>query len=72
MSESKDKSWFKQHADTIAILSMFAICFWTLNEKMNDRFTALEKDICIIKTVLIMKNIMPTEMAACQKEEVKK
>lgn len=55
--------WFKQHADTIAILAVFASCFWTLNEKMTDRLTAIEKDIAIIKTVLVMKNIMPNELA---------
>jgi len=37
--------WFKQHADTLVILGSFALCFWTLNEKMNDRFNILEKDI---------------------------
>lgn len=72
MSENKEKNWFKQHADTLAILSMFAVCFWTLNEKMNDRFTALEKDIAIIKTCLVMKNIMPSELAVCHKQEEKK
>lgn len=55
--------WFKQHADTIAILGTFALCFWNMNEKMNDRLTAIEKDVAIIKTVLIMKQIMPCEMA---------
>jgi hypothetical protein len=51
--------WFKKHADTIVILGSFALCFWTLNEKIN----LIEKDITVIKTVLIMKNIMPCEMA---------
>lgn len=51
--------WFKQHADTLAILSMFAICFWHLNEKIN----VVEKDIAIIKTVLVMKQILPCELA---------
>ena len=62
--------WFKKHVDTIAILGTFALCFWTLNEKMNDRNEAMnarlgviEKDIAIIKTVLIMKDILPKEIA---------
>jgi hypothetical protein len=55
--------WFKKHADTIVILGSFALCFWTMNEKINERFNALEKDLAIIKTVLIMKNIMPAELA---------
>ena len=55
--------WFKKHGDTIMILSTFALCFWNMNEKMNDRFNALDKDIAIIKTVLVMKGIMPNELA---------
>lgn len=55
--------WFKKHGDTIAILGTFALCFWNMNEKMNDRLTAIEKDVAIIKTVLIMKQIMPCELA---------
>jgi len=50
--------WFKQHADTIAILTVFAGCFWNLNEKIN----AIDKDLAIIKTVLVMKNIIPNEL----------
>ena len=55
-------NWFKEHGDTIAILSMFALCFWNMNEKMNEKFGILEKDVAIIKTVLIMKQIMPCEL----------
>lgn len=62
--------WFKKHADTIVILGSFALCFWTLNEKMNDgfksidgRFNQIEKDVTMIKTVLIIKNIIPVELA---------
>jgi hypothetical protein len=57
--------WFKKHADTIVILGSFALCFWTMNEKMN----VIEKDITIIKTVLVMKNIMPSEMAVKKTNE---
>lgn len=64
--------WFKKHADTLVILGSFALCFWNMNEKINDRFNILEKEIVIIKTVLIMKNIMPVELAKYQtKEDVK-
>ena len=53
----------KKHTDTIIILitliSAFCVSFLWLNGKFNE----LEKDITIIKTVLIMKNIMPVELA---------
>ena len=61
--------WFKKHSDTIIILGAFASCFLWLNEKMNDRFNGIEKDLAIVKTVLILKNIMPAELAKeCEKK----
>jgi len=61
--------WFKKHADTVVILGSFALCFWTMNEKMNDRLNQIDKDLAIIKTVLIMKNIMPQELATHKEEK---
>lgn len=51
--------WVKKHVDTVIILTAFAASMLWMNGKFND----LEKDIVMIKTVLIMKNIMPTELA---------
>ena len=51
--------WFKKHVDTVIILGAFAGCVLWMNGKFND----IEKDITIIKTVLILKNIMPTDLA---------
>lgn len=59
--------WFKQHGDTLAILSMFAICFWTLNEKIN----SIDKDLAVIKTVMVMKNLMPNELCKQTQEKGK-
>jgi hypothetical protein len=51
---------FKKHVDTVVILTgILASVLW-----MNGKFNEIEKDITIIKTVLIMKNIMPTELAS--------
>lgn len=53
------ENWFKKHADTLIILGAFAsACIW-----INGKFTDIEKDLAVVKTVLIMKNIMPTELA---------
>lgn len=52
-------NWFTKHQDTLVILSAFAgAMLW-----MNGKFNQLEKDIVMIKTVLIVKNIMPNELA---------
>lgn len=51
---------FKKHVDTVIILTgILASVLW-----MNGKFNEIEKDITIIKTVLIMKNIMPIELAS--------
>jgi hypothetical protein len=56
--------WFKKHADTAVILGAFASgMLW-----MNGKFNELEKDLAVVKTVLIMKNIMPVELAQHSKE----
>jgi hypothetical protein len=56
--------WLKNHADTLVILSSFAICFWTLNEKINQ----IDKELAVIKTVLIIRNIYPNELCIIDKE----
>lgn len=51
--------WFTKHADAVVTISiMFAGFMW-----MNSKFNALEKDVLVIKTVLIMQKIMPSELA---------
>lgn len=56
---------FKKHVDTVIILSAFAASvLW-----MNGKFNEIEKDMTIIKTVLIMKNIMPIELATNHEEK---
>ncbi len=52
---------FKKHIDTIIILTAFASSMLWINGKFND----LEKDVVMIKTVLIMRNVMPLELAKC-------
>ncbi len=61
--------WFKKHVDTVIILTAFASSILWMNGKFNaidHRFSDIEKDLAIVKTVLILKNIMPVELA--QKE----
>lgn len=58
--------WFKKHTDTVIILSAFAVSILWMNGKFNEvdkRFNEIEKEIVMMKTVLIMKNIMPTQLA---------
>jgi hypothetical protein len=51
--------WFKKHVDTVIVLGgIVSSLLW-----MNHRFTELEKDIVMIKTVMIMSKVMPQELA---------
>ena len=50
--------WVKKHVDTVIVLGgILSSMIW-----MNGKFSEIEKDIAVMKTVLIMKNIMPTEL----------
>ena len=51
--------WIKSHIDLLVMLTAFASSILWMNGKFND----IEKDICIIKTVLVLKNILPAELA---------
>ena len=58
-------NWFTKHVDTIIVLStLFGGVFW-MNGKFDDiekRFDVIEKDLVVIKTVMIMKGIMPESL----------
>ena len=59
-----ETNWLKKHIDTVIILTAFAgSVLW-----MNGKFNEIEKDIAVIKTVLIMKQILPSELAGIDKE----
>ena len=64
--------WFKKHSDAIAVLSTLVGAFLWMNGRFNEidsRFNQLEKDTAVIKAVLVMKNIMPSEVAHCSEEK---
>lgn len=63
---------FKKHIDTIVILSAFASGILWMNGRFNEvdrRFSEVDKEIAVMKTVLLMKNIMPSEL--CKSEDKK-
>jgi hypothetical protein len=52
--------WIKKHVDTVIVLgAVLSSVLW-----MNHEFNGIKRDILIIKTVLLMKNIMPQELIA--------
>ncbi len=66
--------WFKKHSDTLSIITSVILSVLWMNSQfnaINNRFNELEKEITIVKTVLIMKNIMPVELAKCEHKNEK-
>lgn len=51
--------FFKKHSDTLSIISVIICSMLWINGKFND----LEKDMAVMKTVLIMQKIMPESLA---------
>lgn len=68
----KKMEWIKKHTDTVVVLGAIFSCFlW-----MNGRFSGIEKDLshldkdlAVIKAVLVMKNIMPCELAHAEESK---
>lgn len=61
-----DSNWFKKHADTVVILAAFASSFLWMNGKFNDldkELGILKTEVAVMKTVMLMKNILPAELA---------
>lgn len=74
MSENEQNTWFKQHADTIAVIATIISTVVWMNGKFNEverDISGLKTDIAVVKTVLVMKNIMPAELT-CKTDEEKK
>jgi len=63
---------FKKHTDTIAIIAAILTSVLWMNGKFNEmdqRFYEIDKELSIVKTVLILKNIMPIELASHEGEK---
>lgn len=57
----------KKHIDTIIILGAFASCIMWMNGRFDDlqkQITSLDKDVAVIKAVMVMQKILPSELAS--------
>lgn len=71
-TKGSNMEWLKKHADTVIILGAVASSVLWMNGKFNDiqnEVHCIEKDVAVIKTVLIMRNLMPSDMATCDPRE---
>lgn len=55
----------RKHADTVSVIAAICLSMLWMNGKFNNidkQFSEVEKEIAVIKTVLFMKNILPSEL----------
>lgn len=70
--EKSVKSWWSKHVDTVFVLGGILTSLLWMNGKFNDiekDMAGLQKEIAVIKTVLIMKNICPPDIAMNKENE---
>lgn len=81
----KNMDWFKKHGDSVATISVVVgaalymstslsslhIEIANTRLEMEKRFSVIEKDMAVIKTVLVMKEVLPKELATVVIEEKK-
>lgn len=66
-----DKEWMKKHIDTIFILGGILGSVLWMNGKINQLqqdMSSMKTDIAVVKTVLVMKEIMPKELVTKDKQ----
>jgi len=69
---SKFMKWIKNHADTGIIVAavLFALNY-NINKfgKIDDKLSVMEKDITMIKTVLILNHMIPPELVKSEEKK---
>lgn len=64
--------WLKKHTDSAVVLTAIIGSMLWMNAQFNDLrldIARLDKDITVIKTVLLMKNIYPQELVKRSENE---
>lgn len=83
---ANNMNWFKQHADALAVIGTICASLIWMNSGFNDlkskmssvqielkgEIASVQKDVAIIKTVLIMKQVMPPEVCCNDNVQDKK
>lgn len=65
-------NWFSKHTDAVIVVGAIVASMLWMNTQFNDiqrEINSLKTDVAIMKTVMLLKNIMPPEMAKCEREE---
>lgn len=57
--------WIKKHSDAVMVLSAIVSSMLWMNGKftaIDSQFSNVEKELAVIKAVMVMRNIMPPEL----------
>jgi len=63
--------WFKKHTDAVIVLGGILTSVIWMNAKFShvyEKLNEIDKDIVMVKTVMIMQKIMPPELASKAEE----
>ena len=66
--------WMKKHTDAVVVIGAIISSMIWMNGQFNSidsRFSQIEKDLAVIKAVLVMKNIMPNELCKTHEQDKK-
>lgn len=66
MLEKENKKWFKEHFDTIILFFTILTSILTATIWITSSLNSLDKRLTVIETVMILKNMMPKELAQCE------
>lgn len=67
--------YLSKHVDSVVVIGAILASVLWMNGRFNEvdsRFSQLEKDVAIIKTVLVLKNIMPNDLCSDDATKTKK
>lgn len=66
--------WLKKHTDAVVVIGAIISSMIWMNGQFNaidSRFGQIEKDLAVIKAVLVMKQIMPNEICKTHEQDKK-
>lgn len=68
-NEEQKKSWWKAHTDTVILFFTILTSILTATIWITSSLNNLDKRLTVIETVMILKNMMPKELAKCDNKD---
>lgn len=65
-------NWFSKHVDTVIVLTAIMSSILWMNGKFSDiekEISRIDKEISVIKAILIVRHILPPDLAVSEVKE---